>query len=85
MYSPIISINVSGPAASWSLYPNPASSTLTIQSAAATVHTAPAFLLFDAQGKLLRTLAIGANDISNLVPGMYIIRSQEKTVMWMKL
>ena len=96
-YSPIISVNVGSTAASWSLYPNPATSTVTIQSAAATpstpsapavsiagIATAAPFLLYDAQGKFLRTLAVGANDISTLVPGMYIVRSQEKTMIFMK-
>jgi len=108
-YSPIINVNVGSTAASWSLYPNPATSTVTIQSATAATAATPSaaaapsaaatpsagaaiagtttaapFLLYDAQGKFLRTLAVGANDISTLVPGMYVVRSQEKTMIFMK-
>ena len=61
-----------------------ATATPSAGAAIAGTTTAAPFLLYDAQGKFLRTLAVGANDISTLVPGMYIVRSQEKTMIFMK-
>ena len=79
-YSPIISVKVGdGATPSWSLYPNPAISTLNIQSAV----NAP-FQLYDNNGKLIRTLVPGANEIGNLSPGLYLVRSQGKSVIFIK-
>ncbi|HWK04314.1 MAG TPA: T9SS type A sorting domain-containing protein [Puia sp.] len=75
-YSNTITCSVLNTTAGLSVFPNPASGVITIQTVPNTV-----LKLFNAGGQFIRSLSVGTNDISALSKGMYYIKAQGSAVL----
>lgn len=71
----------------WTVYPNPATDNLVIQSIEA-LQTNTAFIIIDATGKMVQTITINADetivDISTLPNGLYLIQSVDENFVFSK-